>query len=127
MESAVVRLHFFSFNIRHMKLWYVSLGLSIVSCIILLVMCFLPDTYAVFNWSKTEVQAGVLFPVLLVSWTAALLGFLFNNIFIDRSLMERNVKPIPAFKAYLPSLLGIPAFISFIWFIVRWYKGKPNL
>jgi len=110
-----------------MKLWYVSLGLSIVSCIILLVICFLPDGYTVFNWSMAQVQAGFLFPVLLLSWTAALLAFLFNNIFIDKSMMQKNVEPMPAFKAYLPTFLGIPAFASFIWFIIRWYKGKPNL
>ncbi|MEN9569266.1 MAG: hypothetical protein RL172_497 [Bacteroidota bacterium] len=110
-----------------MKLWYVSLILSIVSCMILLVVCFLPDTYTVFNWSKADVQAGILFPVLLISWTAALFGFLFNNIFIDRSMMDKNAKPMPAFKSYLPSFLGLPAFASFVWFIIRWYKGKPNI
>jgi len=26
----------------------------------------------------------------------------------------------------VPSLLGIPAFFSFAWFIFRWYKGDPN-
>ncbi len=110
-----------------MKLWYVSLILSIVSCIILMVISFLPDSYTVFNWTKTEVQAGVLFPVLLLSWTAALFGFLFNNIYIDKSMMEKNAKVMPAFKTYLPSFLGLPAFASFIWFIIRWYKGKPNI
>jgi uncharacterized membrane protein len=110
-----------------MKLWYVSLILSISSCIVLLVMCLLPDSYTVFNWTKPDVQAGILFPVLLLSWTAALLGFLFNNIFIDKRMMDREAKPMPSFKAYLPTLLGFPAFISFIWFIIRWYKGKPNL
>jgi hypothetical protein len=110
-----------------MKLWYVSLGLSIASCIILLVICFLPEGYTVFNWTKGQVQAGILFPVLLISWTTALLGFLFNNIFIDKSLMEKNARPMPVFKAYLPTWLGVPAFTAFIWFIIRWYKGKPNL
>ena len=110
-----------------MKLWYVSLILSIVSCIILLVICFLPANYTVFNWTKTQVEAGVLFPVLLISWTAALFGFLFNNIYIDKSMMEKNAKQMNTFKSYLPSFLGLPAFLSFIWFIIRWYKGKPNL
>ncbi len=110
-----------------MKLWYVSLVLSITSCIILLVVCLLPDPYSVFAWSKTQVEAGILFPILLISWTTALLGFLFNNIFIDKTMMERNASPMPAFKSYLPTLLGIPAFTSFIWFIIRWYKGKPHL
>jgi uncharacterized membrane protein (DUF106 family) len=110
-----------------MKLWYVSLILSIVSCIILMIVFFLPEGYTVFNWTKNQVEAGVLFPVLLLSWTVALFGFLFNNIYIDKSMMEKNAKQMPAFKTYLPSFLGFPAFASFIWFIIRWYKGKPNL
>lgn len=112
---------------RKMKLWYVALGLSITSCLILLVIVFLPDSFTVFNWTKSQVEAGILFPVLLVSWTVALFGFLFNNIFIDKTMMDSKVKQMPAFKTYLPSLLSIPAFGSFIWFIIRWYKGKPNL
>ncbi len=110
-----------------MKLWYVSIILGIVSCLILLVICLLPEGYTVFNWSAHQVQAGVLFPLLLLSWTMALFAFLFNNIFIDKKMMERNIKPMPSFKAYLPTLMGLPAFTSFIWFIVRWYKGKPNI
>ncbi len=117
----------FSFNIRLMKLWYISLILSICSCIILLVMCSLPDTYTVFKWTKSEVEAGVLFPLLLLSWTAALFGFLFNNMFIDKNIVEKGAKKIPPFKAYLPSFLSLPAFSSFIWFIVKWYKGRPNV
>ena len=113
-------------NASHMKLWYISLLLSIVSCIILMAMCFVSDEYSVFNWSKNEVQAGVLFPVLLISWATSLLAFLFNNIFIDKRMMQINARRMPSLKAYLPTLLGIPSFTSFIWFIIRWYKGKPD-
>ncbi len=109
-----------------MKLWYLSLALSILSCILLLVTWMLPPAYTVFDWSAAEVQAGVLFPVLLVSWTLALFGFLFNNIFIDRNLVEKNARPMKPARAYLPSYLGLPAFFSFIWFLLRWYKGKPE-
>lgn len=84
-----------------MKLWYISLTLSIASCLILLLMYMLPDAYTVFNYTKSEVQSGVLFPVLLLSWTAALFGFLFNNMFIDKNIVEKDAKPMPAFKAYL--------------------------
>lgn len=109
-----------------MKLWYLSLALSILSCLLLGVSCLLPAHYTVFDWSAAEVQAGVLFPVLLVSWTLALFGFLFNNIFIDRNLVEKGAKTLPPARAYLPTYLGLPAFISFCWFIIRWYKGKPE-
>ncbi len=110
-----------------MKLWYLSLMLSIASCIILMVIYFLPETYTIFNWTKHEVQAGVLFPVLLLSWATALFGFLFNNMFIDKNLVEKDAEVMPQFRAYLPTYLGIPAFSSFVWFIIRWYKGRPNV
>ena len=110
-----------------MKLWYISLALSIASCIILMVIYFLPESYTIFHWTKSEVQAGVLFPVLLLSWATALFGFLFNNLFIDKNLVEKGAEVMPPVKAYLPTYLGIPAFSSFIWFIIRWYKWRPNI
>jgi hypothetical protein len=48
-------------------------------------------------------------------------------MFIDKNLVEKDAKVMPPLKAYLPTYLGIPAFTSFIWFIIRWYKGKPNI
>ena len=110
-----------------MKLWYYALWLSIASCILLLIVYFLPPDFTVFIWNKSQVDAGVLFPVLLVSWTAALFGFALNNIFIDKSIVDRNAKKMNGLHAYLPSLLGLPAFFSFMWFIIRWYKGKPDV
>ena len=99
--------------------------LSIVSCSLLIVIFLLSNTYGVFIWSKFRVDPGKLFPVLLLSWTAALLAFGLNNIFIDKSLIDKKVK-MTDFRKHLPSLLVIPAFISFGWFIYRWYKGNPN-
>jgi UDP-N-acetylmuramyl pentapeptide phosphotransferase/UDP-N-acetylglucosamine-1-phosphate transferase len=110
-----------------MKLWYVSLILSIVSCIILLVICLLPDGYTIFIWTRPQIEAGVLFPVLLISWTTAILGFLFNNLFIDKNLVDKRAKTMHPLKAYIPTYLGFPAFFSFLWFVIRWYKGKPNI
>ena len=106
-----------------MKLWRISLWLSIASCIVLLFVCFLPSNYSVFVWMKQQVQPGILFPVLLVSWTLSLLGFAFNNIYIDKSLFDKVAKKMPAHKTYLPTLLGIPAFLSFIWFVIKWFKS----
>ncbi len=108
-----------------MKLWYIALLLSFLSCIILMVIYFLPDTITVFDWSKTQVEAGVLFPFLLVSWAVSLFSFLFNNIYIDNRMLDNDAKPISDFKANLPSIFCLPALISFIWFIIRWFKGKP--
>jgi hypothetical protein len=108
-----------------MKIWRYSLWLSIISCTILFIIFLLPRSYSVFVWSKFRVDAGILFPVLMVSWTAALFGFALNNIFIDRSVTDKKLQ-MTAFIKCLPSLLGIPAFISFVWFIYRWYKGDPS-
>ena len=109
-----------------MKLWYYSLLLSVVSCVLLLVIYFLPDDFTIFVWSKSQVNAGVLFPVLLVSWLTSILAFAANNIFIDKNIFEKKPVKMSSFKLYLPTLLGVPGFSSFIWFIIRWYKGKPG-
>jgi uncharacterized membrane protein len=109
-----------------MKLWKISLWLSITSCVILLIIFILPDNFTVFSYTKSEVGAGVLFPVLLLSWTFALFGFAVNNVYIDKTILDKNAKRMPGLKTYLPTLLGLPAFISFLWFIIRWYKGKPG-
>lgn len=108
-----------------MKIWRYSLWLSIFSCCLLCVSFFLPQSYTVFIYTKFRVDAGVLFPVLLVSWTTALFGFLLNNIFIDKSITDKKIQ-MSNFMKGLPSLLGIPSFLSFVWFIFRWYKGDPN-
>lgn len=110
-----------------MKLWYYSLWLSITSCVLLLIIYFLPDDYTIFIWSKNQVDSGVLFPVLLLSWLTALLGFAINNIFIDRNMVDKDPKKMSRFKSYLPTYLSLPGFSSFIWFIIRWYKGKPGI
>jgi hypothetical protein len=109
-----------------MKLWRISLWLSIASCSILLVIFCLPSSVTVFSYNAKEVGPGILFPVLLLSWTCSLFGFAFNNIYIDKSIGDKFAAKMSHFKLYLPSILGLPAFMSFIWFIIRWYKGKPD-
>ena len=108
-----------------MKIWTYSLWLSITSCILLAIIFLLSNTYGVFIWNKLRVDPGVLFPVILLSWATALFAFGLNNIFIDKSLLNKEVK-MTDLRKHLPSLLVIPAFISFGWFIYRWYKGDPN-
>ncbi|HMO63528.1 MAG TPA: hypothetical protein PKC39_15890 [Ferruginibacter sp.] len=109
-----------------MKLWRYSLLLSITSCLLLLIIFFLPDSFTVFEWTKAEVNAGVLFPVLLLSWLTALLGFAANNIFIDKNIVAKEPVKMSYMKQYIPTWLSLPGFSSFIWFIVRWYKGRPG-
>lgn len=109
-----------------MKLWRLSLLLSIISCILLGIVFLMPSNYRVFIWKEHGVvDAGILFPLLLFSWTTALIGFALNNIFIDRTIADGKIKMSDFLKA-VPSLLGLPAFFSFVWFLFRWYKGDPN-
>jgi hypothetical protein len=108
-----------------MKIWKYSLWLSVFSCCLLCVVFLLPKTYTVFIWNKFGVDAGILFPVLLISWTTALFGFALNNIFIDRAITDKKLQ-MSSFMKTLPSLLGLPSFGSFVWFIFRWYKGDPH-
>ena len=115
----------YNFVSNRMKIWRYSLWLSVISCSLLCVVFLLPNTYSVFVWNKLRVEAGILFPVLLVAWTTALFGFALNNVFIDRSVADRKIQ-MTTFLKCLPSLLGIPAFFSFVWFLYRWYKGDPN-
>ena len=109
-----------------MKLWKFSLWLSILSCTLLCIVFLMPSTYRIFIWREHGmVDAGILFPLLLVSWTTALVGFALNNVFIDRTISDSKIKMTEFVKA-VPSLLGLPAFFSFVWFLFRWYKGDPH-
>jgi hypothetical protein len=109
-----------------MKLWKISLWLSIASCLLLLLVMLLPDNFTVFSYEDKQAGMGVLFPVLLVSWTLALFGFAVNNIYIDKTIVDSKAKQMSNPKTYLPSMLGIPSYFSFVWFIIRWFKGKPH-
>ena len=44
-----------------------------------------------------------------------------NNIFADKGYIDNNFR-MPALLKYLPSLLGIPVFFSFVWFIYSWIR-----
>jgi len=109
-----------------MKLWKISLWLSIASCLLLLIVLLVPDNLTVFTYQDKQVGMGVLFPVLLVSWTLALFGFAANNIYIDKTIVDPKAKQMSRTKTYLPSMLGVPSYLSFVWFIIRWFKGKPH-
>lgn len=107
-----------------MKIWTFSLWLSIISASLLFIIFLLSNTYGVFVWGKLRVDPGVLFPVLLLCWTTALFAFGLNNIFIDKALIDKKIE-MTDLRKHLPSLLVIPSFISFGWFIYRWFKGTP--
>jgi|GEM_PF-1302781 len=109
-----------------MKLWKISLWLSVASCSILFIIVLLPGNFTVFTYTKTQIGMGVLFPFLLIAWTLALFGFAVNNVYIDKSIVDKDAKKMSGLKMYLPTILGLPAYISFLWFIIRWYKGKPD-
>jgi len=109
-----------------MKLWKISLWLSIASCFLLLIVMLVPDNLTVFIFEDKQAGMGVLFPVLQVSWTLALFGFGANNVYIDKTIGDPKEKQMSRAKSYLPSMLGIPSYVSFVWFIIRWFKGRQH-
>ena len=109
-----------------MKTWKFSLYLGLCSCITLLVAFFLPGEYSIFIWSNEGVGAGRLFPIMFFIWIAAIIAFAINNVFADKCYIDHNLKMRSAQK-YLPSLLGLPALLSFVWFLYTWIKQTPFL
>ena len=108
-----------------MKYWKYSLYLSILSFASLMVILFLPGNYAIFIRNITVIEAGKLFPVMWFIWVMALFAFGLNNVFADKWYINDNIQ-MPQIKKYLPSLLGLPALISFIWFLYSWLKYLPG-
>ena len=106
-----------------MKTWNYSLFLSITSFCNLLITFFLPGYYSTFRWGSQGADAGKLFPVMLLIWAISLVAFAMNNVFVDKCYVDNNLK-MPALLKYLPSLLSIPSFISFIWFIYTLLRGS---
>jgi hypothetical protein len=109
-----------------MKIWNYSLWLSVFSVVILLITFLLPGQYSIFTWGREGAGAGRLFPVMFIIWATSLVAFAMNNIFADKGYIDNNLK-MPTLLKYLPCVLGIPSFVSFIWFIVTWMKGSPML
>lgn len=107
-----------------MKTWNYALYISIVSLLILIIIGFLPGHYSVFIWSKAGGNVGKLFPVMFFIWTLSLVAFAMNNIFVDKYYIDNHLQ-MRAVHRYLPSILSIPVFMSFIWFVFTWLKGNP--
>ena len=109
-----------------MKTWNYSLYLSLCSFIILLITFFLPGEYSIFISGREGATAGKLFPLMFFIWVASIIAFAMNNIFADKCYIDQNLK-MPGIVKYLPSLLGIPAFLSFVWFLYTWIKAMRIL
>ncbi len=108
-----------------MKTWKIALGIGFISTLILVIVILLPKNYTVFSLSEQGVDIGALFPVMLCIWILALIAFAINNVFVDKYYIDNNLKMHP-FLRYLPSIIGIPVFISFIWFLCTWLVTNPH-
>ena len=104
-----------------MKYWKYSLYFGIFSFAVLVVIFISPANYTIFIFDKTGLGPGKLFGVIWLIWITALLAFALNNIFADKWYMDENLR-MNQLQKYLPSLTGIPAFISFVWFLYTWLK-----
>lgn len=93
-----------------------------VSLAMLLLIFFFPADYTIISRSQKAIEAGRLFPVMWLIWLLALFSFALNNVFADRWYINDGLQ-MPQFKKYLPSLLGVPALISFGWFLYSWLKA----
>jgi hypothetical protein len=91
----------------------------------LLIILVLPSSCTVFLWNQNRVDVGILFPVMLASWFAAVFAVAYNNLFMDELCLHGAHIEMARRKKYLPTLLSIPGFLSFLWFCYRWYMGKP--
>lgn len=107
-----------------MKTWNYALYMSIFSVVILIITFFLPAHYSILSWSKDGADAGKLFPLMLFIWALSLIAFAMNNVFVDKCYVDDNLKMNSLVK-YLPSVLSIPVFSSFIWFLFTWLKDNP--
>ncbi|MEO5966797.1 MAG: hypothetical protein ABIP69_00930, partial [Ferruginibacter sp.] len=63
-------------------------------------------------------KEGLMFPVMLLSWSLSCVAGAFNFIYIDRFHMDHYV-PIARTKKIMPSILCIPAACSFFWFCFK--------
>lgn len=106
-----------------MKCWKYSLYLGIFSFASLVIIFLLPDHYSIFIRNKAGLDAGKLFPLMWLIWLTALAAFAVNNIFADSIFYQDDLR-MSRFKKYLPTFLGLPAFISFIWTVFCWIKNN---
>lgn len=105
-----------------MNFYKLALWLSAASIILLILIIFSPTEYMVLQWSNLIFSAGILFPLLMFSWICALFALALNFVHAERLFIEQEDR-IPRRKKYLPSLMCIPAVLSFFWFCYKFFKG----
>ena len=76
----------------------------------------------VLQWEKLIFSPGTLFPFLLLSWACALSSLALNFIYAERLYIIHGVAASKR-KKYFPSLLCIPAIISFFYYCFKFYIG----
>ncbi|MEJ7626347.1 MAG: hypothetical protein WKF35_05760 [Ferruginibacter sp.] len=94
---------------------------GITSVVILIVIILSPQNYFIIESSRSYMQVGDLFPVLLLSWLFSTIALAFNFIYIERLHMNVFI-PVARHKKFLPSILSVPSFISFLWFCYQLCK-----
>ncbi len=78
-------------------------------------MVFLPEGSVLMMDSDGSVHAGVLFPLLPISWSLSVLALAMNFLYVETLYIENYFK-VTRVRKMLPTLLSLPSIGSFIWF-----------
>ncbi len=90
--------------------------LSSLSGIVFLCMIgLLPEASVLSVEADGSLNAGILFPLLPISWGMSALALAMNFIYVETLYLENYFKVTRARKM-LPSIICLPSVSSFIWF-----------
>ena len=101
-----------------MNYYKAAKALAIAGLMLQLIVFLSPSDYYILTEKSGRLEDGFMFPVVLISWSLSCIAGAFNFIYIDRLHMVKYI-PIPRTKKILPSILCIPAAISFFWFCFK--------
>ena len=92
--------------------------LAIIGLVLQLTVFLSPNEYFILAKHAGVIKEGVLFPVVLISWSLSCIAGAFNFIYIERLHMEYYI-PVHRTKKIMPAILCTPAALSFFWFCFK--------
>jgi hypothetical protein len=88
---------------------------SITGIIALFMIIFLPEGSVLMMESDGSVNAGMLFPLLPISWSMSVLALAMNFLYVETLYIENYFK-VTRVRKILPTILCLPSISSFAWF-----------
>ncbi len=101
-----------------MNYYKIALSLAIIGLAIQIGVLVSPDEYYIFSRKDGVLKEGILFPIILFSWAISCFAGAFNYVYIEKLHLVKYI-PIARIRKFLPSLLCIPACLSFLWFCAK--------